>query len=442
MKYYESETVELKEVFTDDIKKEVIAMANSYGGVLYIGVSDDGEIVGIDDVDGTIQKVSNAVRDNIKPDITMFLRYEIKHMEQTSILAVHIQQGTNRPYYLSKKGLRPEGVYVRQGTSSAPASETLIRKMIKETDGTSFEMMRSLDQELTFETTAREFKVRNLEFQKVQMRTMSLLNKDDIYTNVGYLLSDQCQHSIKVAVFQGNNQNTFKGRKEFTGSVLKQLNETYAYIDFINQVHSTFEGLYRIDVRDFPESAIRESLLNMVIHKDYSYRASTLISIYNNRIELVSIGGLVEGLEIEDILTGISMCRNEKLANVFYRLQLIEAYGTGIRKIINAYEGTDKTPIFEATANTFKITLPNLNYEDDQNTEIGLDDKESTIIQLLESKRAITRKDIDSLLHTSQATSSRILKKMLEKGVLNKRGDGKNSSYRLSPHYIKQYYKK
>lgn len=127
-------------------------------------------------MDGTIQKVSNAVRDNIKPDITMFLRYEIKHMEQTSILAVHIQQGTNRPYYLSKKGLRPEGVYVRQGTSSATASETLIRKMIKETDGTSFEMMRSLDQELTFETTTKEFKVRNLEFQKVQMKTMSLLN--------------------------------------------------------------------------------------------------------------------------------------------------------------------------------------------------------------------------------------------------------------------------
>lgn len=127
-------------------------------------------------MDGTIQKVSNAVRDNIKPDITMFLRYEIKHMEQTSILAVHIQQGTNRPYYLSKKGLRPEGVYVRQGTSSAPASETLTREMIKETDGTSFEMMRSLDQELTFETTTKEFKVRNLEFQKVQMKTMSLLN--------------------------------------------------------------------------------------------------------------------------------------------------------------------------------------------------------------------------------------------------------------------------
>lgn len=166
MKFYESETVELKEVFTDDIKKEVIAMANSYGGVLYIGVSDDGEIVGIDDIDDTIQKVSNAVRDNIKPDITMFLRYEIKHMEQTSILAVHIQQGTNRPYYLSKKGLRPEGVYVRQGTSSAPASETLIRKMIKETDGTSFEMMRSLEQELTFEATANEFRVRKMEFER------------------------------------------------------------------------------------------------------------------------------------------------------------------------------------------------------------------------------------------------------------------------------------
>lgn len=91
--------------------------------------------------------------------------------------------------------------------------------MIKETDGTSFEMVRSLNQELTFEATANEFRVRKMEFEKAQMKTMSLLNKDDIYTNVGYLLSDQCQHSIKVAVFQGNNKNTFKGRKEFAGSV-------------------------------------------------------------------------------------------------------------------------------------------------------------------------------------------------------------------------------
>ena len=305
MFFRESETTELKETVVDDIKKEIIAFANCDGGKLYIGVRDDGTVVGIDDPDGVSLQISNMVRDAIKPDVTMFLHYRTISEDCKEIIAVDIQRGTDRPYYLAKKGMRPEGVYVRQGYSSVPATDMAIRRMIKETDGDRFEAMRSLNQELTFETAKKEFALRNIDFGPQQMRTLKLLDQDDLYSNLGLLLSDQCAHTIKVAVFQGTDQTIFKDRREFTGSLMQQMNEVYDFIDFRNQTRATVEKLLRTDIRDYPEIAIREALLNLLVHRDYAFSASSLISIYADRIEFISIGGLMPGLDMEDIMAGI-----------------------------------------------------------------------------------------------------------------------------------------
>lgn len=317
MLFQESETIELKEIVVDDVRKEIIAFANCQGGTLYIGVRKDGTVAGVEDPDSVALQISNMVRDAIKPDLTMFLHYETLEEDGKKIVAVDVQQGTERPYYIAKKGLRPEGVYIRQGYSSAPATNTLIRRMIKETDGDRFEEMRSLEQELSFEATAKEFECRNIDFEPQQMQTLKLLNNDGIYTNLGLLLSDQCVHTIKVAVFQGVDQSIFKDRHEFTGSLMQQLNEVYDFIDFRNQTHATFDRLLRIDIRDYPEVAVREALLNLLVHRDYAFRASALISIYADRIEFVSIGGLLPGIDLEDVMVGLSICRNQNLALVF-----------------------------------------------------------------------------------------------------------------------------
>ena len=361
MLFRESETVELKETVVDDIKKEIIAFANCDGGKLYIGVQDDGMVVGLDDPDGVTLQISNMVRDAIKPDVTMFLHYKTIEVDGKKIVAVDIQRGTDRPYYNAKKGMRPEGVYVRQGYSSVPATDSAIRRMIKETDGDRFETMRSLNQELTFEDAKREFQLREVDFGLQQLRTLKLIDHDGLYNNLALLLSDQCVHTVKVAVFQGNDQTIFKDRREFSGSLMRQMNEVYEFIDFRNQTRATIDRLLRIDVRDYPEIAVREALMNLLVHRDYSFSASALISIYSNRIEFVSIGGLMPGIDLDDVMIGISVCRNQDLANVFYRLHLIEAYGTGISKIMKAYEGMSEKPIIETTKNAFKIILPNMN---------------------------------------------------------------------------------
>lgn len=196
MIFQESESVELKAIVVEDIKKEIIAFANCEGGKLYIGIQDDGTVLGLDNPDEAALQVSNMVRDAIKPDLTMFLHYETLTIAGKKIVAVDIQQGTERPYYIAKKGLRPEGVYVRQGYSSVPATNTVIRRMIKETDGDHFEEMRSLEQNLTFEYAKKTFEERNVKFGPAQMKTLGIVTQDDVYTNLGLLLSDQCVHTI------------------------------------------------------------------------------------------------------------------------------------------------------------------------------------------------------------------------------------------------------
>ena len=432
MIYQESETVELKSVVVDDIKKEIIAFANCEGGKLYIGVQDDGTVVGLDNPDGAALQISNMVRDAIKPDLTMFLHYETLNENGKQIVAIDVQQGTERPYYISKKGLRPEGVFVRQGYSSVSATNTAIRRMIKETDGDYFEEMRSLEQDLTFEAAKREFSERNILFGETQMKTLGIMTHDGVYTNLGFLLSDQCVHTIKAAVFQGTTQNEFKDRKEFSGSLFRQMREAYDYIDFRNQTHSSFQKLRRIDQRDYPEIAVREALLNLLVHREYSFRASTFISLYTDRIEFTSIGGLVSGVTLKDVMMGISVCRNVKLANVFYRLELIEAYGTGILKIMGAYAGTGKEPKIETSDNAFKIILPNLNVQKPDADSPKNSVEEDVVIALAKEREAFTRKDVEKALGISQTTCGRLLKQMIGKGQIVQEGRSRNTHYRLA----------
>jgi ATP-dependent DNA helicase RecG len=444
MLFRESETVELKEVIVDDIKKEIIAFANCDGGKLYIGVRDDGTVVGLDDPDGVSLQISNMVRDAIKPDVTMFLHYKTIKEDGKDLVAVEIQRGTNRPYYLAKKGMRPEGVYVRQGYSSVPATDTAIRHMIKETDGDRFEAMRCLNQELTFEAAKKEFDLREVEFGPQQMRTLKLIDQDNLYSNLGLLLSDQCVHTIKVAVFQGTDQTVFKDRREFSGSLMQQMNEVYDFIDFRNQTRATIKKLYRIDVRDYPEIAVREALLNLLVHRDYSFSASALISIYDDRIEFISIGGLMPGIDLEDIMVGISVCRNQDLANVFYRLHLIEAYGTGMGKIMRAYEGMEEKPLIETTKNAFKIILPNINAkyemgkvsapktESITNSVAGAKkslSNEERVLEYAQSHGVITRNDVIELLEVSTSTASRVIRKMVKNNLLKRNGKARSTNY-------------
>ena len=435
----ENKTTEFKREYTDNLKYAVVAFANTDGGKIYIGINDDGSVQGVKDTDGTMLRITNMIRDVVCPDVTMFTECAVEEIDGLPVIVVNVQRGTARPYYLSGKGVRPEGVYIRQGASSVPASETVILNMIKETSGDCYEDARSINQQLTFEKADAFFAGRKVSFGDQQKRTLNIIGADGTYTNLGMLLSDQCVHTIKLAVFEGSKKTVFRDRKELTGSLLTQLENAYSYIDQFNRTRAEFEGLDRIDKRDYPAEALREALLNAITHRDYSFSGSTLISIFDDRIEFVTIGGLVRGLSFNDIMLGVSALRNQKLANVFYRLHLIEAYGTGILKINESYSDCDVKPQFEVTDNAFKITLPNINYAGERKelptapVRIGRkSDRKEIVLQLAEKQGSITRKEVEAELRISQASAILLLREMVESGLLIKDGTGNRCKYRVA----------
>lgn len=221
MLFAESEIVELKSEPVSDICKEVIAFANSNGGTLYIGVRDDGSIAGVENADDVMLQISNMVRDSVKPDVTMFVSYKAQIEADKQIIVITVQKGTGRPYYLAAKGLRPGGVYVRNGTSTNSATDMAIRHMIKETDGDCFENMRSLEQNLTFGAAQEQFFKNGVSFDVVKMQTLGMISPNGIYSNVAFLLSDQCPSTVKAATFSGTDKSEFQDRREFEGSLFR-----------------------------------------------------------------------------------------------------------------------------------------------------------------------------------------------------------------------------
>ena len=328
----------------------------------------------------------------------------------------------------------------RKGSSSQPMTDEGIREMIIENSGKFFESSRSFNQNLTFDMLAREMQIRNIESNSPQKRTLKLIGEGGLYTNLAYLLSEQCETTTKVALFQGTDKAVFRDRKEFTGSILKQLEEAYQYINLNNTTNATFSGLSRVDTRDYPEEAVREALLNRIVHRDYSFSGSNLINIYDDRMEFVSLGGLVPGLELDSIFLGVSQSRNPNLAAVFYRMRLIESYGTGVGKIQRMYNSVEKKPKFETAKGVFRVTLPNYNEHavvqkvaqwqvDLPNVQMLLEKQKEMIVAYALENGQVTRKEVEDLLEVGSTKAFRLLKELCDAGKLKAEGKGKLSRY-------------
>lgn len=424
---FETENIEFKLQFTDELYKEVIAFANTDGGVIYIGIDNDGNAVGIDNVDDNYTRITNGIRDAIMPDVTMFVKYTI---QENRVVRITVGEGSYKPYYLKAKGLKPSGVFVRQGTSSVSASPEQIRAMIKESDGDNFESMRSMEQELTFKSAKEAFKRYNIEFSKTKYRTLGVtMQGDELYSNLALIISDQCTHTTKVAVFADEENTKFRDSKEFGGSIFEQLDSTYAYLALCNKTVATFKGLERIEKVDYPEEALREALLNALVHRDYSFSGSIIINVNDKEMEFISIGGLLPGLSPDDIRSGISQPRNKNLADIFHRLHLIESYGTGIRKIYNLYANCSEQPRIEVTSNTFKIILPNMNRAATKESSTVVTAQMQKILDYIEENGQITELEIQELLGLKKTRTFILAKQMRDEGLIRVEGRGDSKKY-------------
>ena len=423
MAYIESEKLELKVQYTTEIKKEIVAFLNSDGGTLIIGVDDDGKVIGVGNAKDIIERISLMIHEAIKPDASLICSAGEYVEEGKTIVKVAIGRGVKKPYYIYEKGLKPSGVYLRINNTSQQASEYAIKQMIIASEDKSFESLPSVEQDLTFDYLESVFKRAKIELKQ---KTLGLIDANGSYTNLALLLSDQCPFSIKAAVFDSDDKSRFLDRKEFEGSLIRQADEVYEYLNLNNKTRGEYNGLLREDKTEYNQLVLREGLLNAIIHRDYSLNGSILVSIYKNRIEYVSIGGLVSGMTYEDMMLGVSRSRNERLANVFFKLKYVEAYGTGIEKIQGDYEHTGLEPRFEVSDNGFLLVLPNKTYMEE--TKKIRTDKELVYDFIAKCGRA-TRAEVQEELGFKLTKTRNILLQLEQESKIERHGNGKGIFY-------------
>ena len=423
MAYIGSDKLELKVHYTTEIKKEIVAFLNSNGGTLIIGVNDDGKVVGVDNAKDIIERISLMIHEAIKPDASLICSAGEYEEDGKTIVKVAIGRGVRKPYYIYEKGLKPSGVYLRINNTSQQASEYAIKQMIIASEDNSFESLPSTTQDLTFDYIENVFKRAKIEFKP---KTLGLIDANGSYTNLALLLSDECPFSIKAAVFDSDDKSRFLDRKEFEGSLIRQADEAYEYLNLNNKTRGEYNGLLREDKTEYNQLVLREGLLNAIIHRDYSLNGSILISIYKNRIEYVSIGGLVSGMTYEDMMLGVSRSRNERLANVFFKLKYVEAYGTGIEKIQGDYEHTRLEPRFEVSDNGFLLVLPNKTYMEE--TKKIRTDKE-LIYDFIDKCGRATRAEVQEELGFKLTKTRNILLQLEQEGKIERHGNGKGIFY-------------
>ncbi len=421
---FEGEHVEFKESVNDSTVKTIAAFANSDGGRVYIGVSDDGEILGVENVDDELLKLTNKMHSNIRPDVPMMVTTDVETFGDKKLIVVTVNRGSKRPYYLASKGLRPEGVYVRSGASSIPSSDTAILQMIQESAVDSFETRLSMEQNLSFEFAKSYFAESGFELSDAEMRTLGMLTAEG-FTNLALLLSDQCPSFVKAASFNDDTRDVFLERREFSGSILSQLEDAYGFLVLHDKFKTEYEGLRRIDYDDYPKQALREAIANAIAHREYALSGPTLVNVMPSLVEITSLGGLVPGITKEDLEANISMPRNKLLAALMYRLGIIEAWGTGIGRMRSSYDDTGLDVEITITPNTFTVRLPNRNAVKIASKQVT--DQDAVLEAIKDG--CSTRAEIQGHAGFSQSKTIGLLKKMVDSGVLDKEGKSRNTHY-------------
>lgn len=359
--YFEDEKTELKRELIDEVKSEIVAFLNSDGGIIFVGVEDDGTVIGYKDPnikDEIDLKLGNWIQDAFFPKPSGMINY---FFNEDDVLEIHVSKGTSKPYYLREKGPKPSGVFIRVGRSKRRASDDEILNMIMETRRYSYEEDISDEQELTFKSFSRVLEDNGLKLTARMMNTFGMKSRSGEYTNLAFLLSDQSDIVVKLAEY--DPEMNFRIKKSFKGSLVKILSDVEEQTERLNDVKVVIDGssFKRKETKSFPGASIREMVLNAFCHANYFIHSNIKIEFFPDKAKISSPGGIFNAT-MDDIMNGVQTYRNPRLVNVFDKLHLIENFGTGIPRTLQSYEAYDVKPEFKASENFFIVTLPNVNY--------------------------------------------------------------------------------
>ena len=419
----EGQQLEYKQAWSETAKKTMIAFANDLGGVLYIGVADDGEVVGCN-YDQVERNVRSFARDGVEPAISQLVQVRRQVWDGKVVASVLVGPGSKRPYAFRGKVLTEGGVFIRLGGQTVAATLDEVIKIIQRGDPRTWESRPSYATDLTFSEAARIFQEQGVPFTEANWLGYVLQNRDREFTNLALLLSDQ--NPFRVIINRYGPTEQVEGCDRIAGSVLQQWKTVQDRLREINSpiIDKRSPDFVRQEVYPWPQIALREALTNTLAHRDYSSPLHAAVNIHSGSITFLTPGGIPPELTLEDALAeGASFCRNEKLAELFMRLHWMEKSGTGFGDIFRAYAEYPVKPKLVHIARSFLIELPRVLDSKNQG-------KEMEVLRFIkQSADGRSRTEIESYISVSRPTVMKLLELLKAKGQIIVAGQGRSTRY-------------
>ena len=412
----ETRTLEFKETITNTFLKTVSAFSNYDGGTIFFGVDDDGNIKGLPDVKQACLDIENKINDSFtpQPDYTL----EVQNNDQTIKLTV--KSGLQKPYLYKSKA------YKRNDTATIEVDTLEFSRLVLDGKNIRFEELPCKDQELSFEILHRKLKetVRIENFDKDTLKTLNLYDDVNGFNNAAGLLADKNHFpGIDIVKF-GENISIIQKRSTFENISVLEVYEKAIDVFRDYYQYEVIQGADRKKMEKVPEAAFREAIANALIHRVWDVNSQIRVSMFDDRIEIVSPGGLPSGITEEEYLSGkLSVLRNRNLANVFYRLGFVEIFGTGITRIKQLYAESLIKPDFEVSENAIEIVLPIF----EKNADLTED--EIVIYKLLSKTMLKPISEVAPYVPFGKSKTIKLLKEMCQKGVIAVEGKGKGTKY-------------
>ena len=414
----ETRTLEFKETITNTFLKTVSAFSNYDGGTIYFGIDDDGNIKGLKDVKQACLDIENKINDSISPQPNYTM--EIQNNDQTIKLTV--KSGIQKPYLYKSKAFK------RNDTATIEADTLELSRLILEGKNISFEELPCRQQELSFEILHRKLKehIQIEAFNQDTLRTLNLYDNNNGYNNAAAILADTNHFpGIDIVKF-GENISIIQKRATFENRSILEVYEKSIDVFRDYYQYEVIQGADREKVEKIPEAAFREAIANALIHRAWDIESQIRVLMFDDRIEVISPGGLPSGIAEEEYLSGkLSVLRNRNLANVFYRLGFVEIFGTGITRIKHLYEEGLIKPDFEVSENTIKIVLPVFE------KNLNLTENEQTVYKFLSKTMLKPISEIAPYVPFGRSKTTQLLKGMEQKGIVVVEGKGRGTKYIL-----------
>ena len=413
----ETHNLEFKEKISDSFLKTVVAFANYSGGEILFGVDDNGEFIGLSNLKDDAMVIENKINDFIKPQIG----FKIETDDEEKVIKLIVYPGDEKPYFYKSKS------YKRNDSSTVEVDSFELKKLIMEGQNKSYDSLSTGVTSYSFLYLENKFRdivgIKNI--NNDILKTLELVDRENSLTNAGNLFADHNDYNLIDIVRFGDNQNTILNRERFRDiSILEAFDKSVEKYREYYQIES-IKGSYREKIELIPEQAFREAIANALVHRDWVNKSFVQVSMEKNFIKITSPGGLPMDISKEEYLNGqISVMRNPIIGNIFFRLNIIESFGTGIRRIINSYKNLVKNPSFKIFDNSIEVKLPVVS------NVYNLSDDEKRVIKALENGSASSSSIVEDAGFGKNKVLN-ILNDLIDDGYVIKNGSGRGTKYSL-----------